>query len=61
MLYVRDLTTNVLVYDNESIGNTTSIVMPSGTLVAGHTYRWDMQASNGAGTSGYSTYLYFQE
>jgi hypothetical protein len=61
MLYVRDLTTNVLVYDNESIGNTTSIVMPSGTLVAGHSYRWDMQASNGAGTSGYSTYLFFQE
>jgi hypothetical protein len=61
MLYVRDLTTNILVYDNESIGNTTSIVVPSGTLIAGHSYRRDMQASNSAGTSGYSNYLYFQE
>jgi hypothetical protein len=61
MLYVRDLTTNVLVYDNESIGNTTSIVIPSGTLVSGHNYRWDMQASNSAGASGFSPYLYFEE
>ena len=60
-LYVRDVNTNVLVYNNDYLGNITSLVMPSGTLVAGHNYVWNMRASNSAGFSGYSTQFYFQE
>jgi photosystem II stability/assembly factor-like uncharacterized protein len=60
-LYIRDLTTNVIVYNNDYLGNVTSIVLPSGYLTEGHSYRWNMRASNSAGFSDYSQRLYFQE
>ena len=39
---------------------TPPLVLPSGYLTAGHSYRWNMRASNSAGFSGYSTLFYFQ-
>lgn len=57
-LFVRDLTSNTLVYSNSSVGNVTSTVVSG--LAAGHQFRWNMQASNSAGTSSLSGYFYFQ-
>jgi len=51
----------VLVYNNDAVGNITSLVLPSGTLVAGESYVWNMRASNSTGFSSYSTQYYFQE
>jgi len=60
-LYVSDQTAGGnLVYNNDYVGNTTSLVLPAGALTAGHIYRWNMRASNSAGFSGYSSHLYFQ-
>jgi surface antigen len=59
-LYVYDITASTLVYDNDSVPNSTSLIMPSGILTAAHSYRWNMRASDSAGFSGYSTLLYFQ-
>jgi hypothetical protein len=60
-LYVEDVASGVLVYDNSAVGNITSLVMSSGKLVAGHSYKWNMQASDSAGFSTYSTLFYFVE
>jgi hypothetical protein len=60
-VYVKDVASGVLVYNNSAVGNITSLAMPSGTLVAGHSYVWNMQASNAAGFSAYSTQFYFKE
>ncbi|MCW5775746.1 MAG: fibronectin type III domain-containing protein [Phycisphaeraceae bacterium] len=49
-----------LIYDNDNVANTTSLVLPSGYLQAGKQYRWNMRAKNGSGWSGFSTHLYFQ-
>lgn len=38
----------------------TSLIVPSGTLVYGEKYRWNMQAHNSAGWSAISNTLYFQ-
>ena len=45
--------------DNDSVGNTTSVAITP-ALTAGHTFRWNMRASNSAGFGGYSGNLYFQ-
>jgi len=65
-LYIRDVTTNVLVYPNSS-GTTstpltgTSFNLPSGYLVDGHAYRWSATSFNGSAESAQSTsILYFQ-
>ena len=60
-VYIYDVTTSTLVYQNDYVGNTLSLALPSGYLTAGHSYRWNMRASNSAGFSGYSGLLYFQE
>jgi hypothetical protein len=57
-LYVYDVTTSMLIYNNDFVGNITSLTLPS--LTAGHSYRWNMRASNSAGFGGYSGLLYFQ-
>jgi hypothetical protein len=49
------------VYNNDAVGNVTSLAMPSGTLVAGHSYVWNMRANNGSLFSAYSTKFYFVE
>jgi hypothetical protein len=59
-LYVRDLVTDTLVYDNDLVPNVTSLPLPPSTLTAGHNYRWNMRASNSAGFGGFSARLYFQ-
>ena len=53
-VYIYDVTTSTLVYNNDYIGNFTSLNLPSGYLVIGHNYRWNMRASDSAGFSGYS-------
>ena len=60
-VYVKDVASGVLVYNNDSVGNITSLVLPSGTLVAGHSYVWNMRASNSAGFSAFSAQYYFKE
>jgi hypothetical protein len=60
-VYVQDVASGVLVYNNDAVGNVTSLAMPSGTLVAGHSYVWNMRASNGSLFSDYSTKFYFVE
>ena len=59
-LYLRDLTLTTspldynkesLVYDNDDVGNVTSLTLPSGKLTAGHSYRWNVRARNGPGFS----------
>ncbi|HZZ44612.1 MAG TPA: glycoside hydrolase domain-containing protein [Tepidisphaeraceae bacterium] len=64
-LYVRDVTANALVYPNSSGITTsplagTSFTIPSGDLVAGHSYRWAMTSFNGSTEGAQSSYLYFQ-
>jgi len=59
-LYIRDLTTGTLIYDNDDVANSTSLTLPSGYMVAGHQYRWNMRAKNASGWSSYSSYRYFQ-
>jgi Putative serine esterase (DUF676) len=57
-LYIRDLTTNALVYDNDSVGNITTLSPVS--LIVGHAYRWNMRARNAAGAmSDYSIPFFF--
>jgi hypothetical protein len=58
---VEDVASGVLVYNNDAVGNISSLAMPSGTLVAGHSYVWNMRASNGSLFSAYSTQFYFKE
>jgi len=64
-LYIRDITTNTLVYPNAA-GTTntpltgTSYQLPSGYLVNGHAYRWAMTSFNSSKESSQSGYLYFQ-
>ncbi len=59
-LYVRDLVTDKLVYDNDFVPNDTSLSLPRGTLMPGHNYRWNMRARNSAGFGGFSALSYFQ-
>ncbi len=59
-LYIFDISSGALVYNNDAVGNVTAMTVPSGILVAGHSYRWNMRASNTAGFSGYSSIYYFQ-
>ena len=60
-LYIYDVTTSTLIYNHDSVGNVTSLVLPSGTLTAGHSYRWNMRSHDSAGFSAtYSALLYFQ-
>jgi hypothetical protein len=49
-----------LVYDNVSVsGSSSSLAIPVGVLQNGVKYRWDIQATNSAGQSAWSTDLYF--
>ena len=59
-LYVFDVASSTPVYVSDSVGNVTSFHLPPGCLLSGHTYRWNMRASNSAGYSDYSSTLYFQ-
>ena len=54
------LSTGVLVYNNDVLGNVTSKVLPTGTLVAGHSYRWDVRSSVNGVFSPYSADYYFR-
>ncbi len=57
-IYVRDLTTNTLVIDCERC--TTGTSKSYSTLVAGHSYRWNMNSWNSAGnSSAYTNPFYF--
>jgi hypothetical protein len=52
--------TGNVIYDNAGIsGLSSSLAIPSGYLQSGVKYRWNMQATNGAGQSAWSSDLYF--
>ncbi|MCL0070782.1 hypothetical protein M1N44_03300 [Dehalococcoidia bacterium] len=56
-LYIRDLTTGRLVFDSQARGITitgTSFTLPSGILIDGRNYRWNMRPWNRAGWGGFS-------
>jgi photosystem II stability/assembly factor-like uncharacterized protein len=55
----RPYGSNSVVYSN-AFAFGTSLTLPSGVLVNGGRYRWEMTAINSAGTSVVSTSLYFQ-
>jgi GH25 family lysozyme M1 (1,4-beta-N-acetylmuramidase)/murein DD-endopeptidase MepM/ murein hydrolase activator NlpD/uncharacterized protein YozE (UPF0346 family) len=61
-LYIRDVTTNTLIYENVGGPKTgTSFTLPSGYLSNnGHAYRWAMTSFNGATEGAQSGYRYFQ-
>jgi O6-methylguanine-DNA--protein-cysteine methyltransferase len=59
-VYILDVTTNVLVFNNDVVGNITGFTLPSGILTSGHSYRWNARASNASGFGGFSTLLYFR-
>ncbi|MCE5228751.1 N-acetylmuramoyl-L-alanine amidase [bacterium] len=59
-LYVEDVATAALVYDNDNLANVTQLTLPGGTLQAGRAYKWNMRAKNSAGWSNFSSRLYFQ-
>src|SRR5947209_8638884 len=54
-LGVRDLSTNLLVVDTNVTGTSYTA-----SLSAGKPYRWNVNACNSAGCSGFTTVLYFQ-
>jgi len=60
-VYVEDMGTLTFPYDNDNVGNVTSLALPAGTLVSGHSYAWNCRANNSAGYT-YATpqALYFQ-
>lgn len=60
-VYVRDITTNILVYNNDNVGNIVGFVLPSGTLVAGHLYKWNARAFNAAGWGPFSFDFFWRE
>jgi hypothetical protein len=53
-LYVEDASTRSLCYDNDFVGNVTSLTLPPGTLQPGKYYIWNMRASNSAGFGPFS-------
>ena len=58
-VYVEDVGTSALVYNVDAVGNVTSVTLPSGTLVAGHNYVWNMRSSDSAGYTYCTTHYYF--
>jgi hypothetical protein len=60
-LYIRDMTTNTVVFSNNGgVKTGTSYVLPSGYLTAGHSYRWAMTSFNGSVEGSQGSYRYFQ-
>ncbi len=56
---IRDLQTLDFVYD-AVLGDVSSVVVPSGRLQAGRSYRWNASATGPGGSSAYAAPLYFQ-
>ena len=62
-LYIRDLTTNTLVFDSRTRGipiTGSSYTIPEGVLQNGKSYRWNMNSHSAGGWGSYSDRLYFQ-
>src|SRR5438067_2432479 len=60
-LYIRDLTTNTLVFNNNGGAKTgNSYVLPSEYLTPGHAFRWAMTTFNSSGEGAQSSYRFFQ-
>lgn len=57
---IRDLNTNVLIYDNTYIAkDSTYFVVPTSVLTRGHKYRWCVSTINSAGTRTCATSQHF--
>lgn len=60
-LYIRDLTTNTLIFNNDGGPKTgTTFSLPSGYLAPGHSYRWAMTTFVNTTESNQSPYRFFQ-
>ena len=59
-VYVQDMNSDTLAYNNDNVGNVTSLILPSGTLETGHSYAWYMRARNASGVGSYTADFYFQ-
>jgi hypothetical protein len=58
--YIYDINAHIYIYYNDALGNLTGFTLPSGVLTSGSSYLWQARASNAAGFSAYSAFLYFQ-
>ena len=58
---VKDLTTAAVVFSAEVEGNESTVQLPSGKLVSGHSYRWSSRARNAEGYGAYAMHLYFRK
>lgn len=57
--YVRDITTDELVYDNDYAAEP-SVIIPAGLLTPGHDFRWNARVRNAAGWSEFCERSYFR-
>lgn len=61
-VYIKDVTSNTLVYTNNCATSTTNFVVPASILINNGQYRWNIIATSSCGsscTSDYATPLYF--
>lgn len=61
-VYIRDVTSNTLVYTNNCATSTTNFAVPASILINNGQYRWNIIATSSCGsscTSDYATPLYF--
>jgi ASPM-SPD-2-Hydin domain-containing protein/thrombospondin type 3 repeat protein len=60
-LYLRDLTTNTLVFNsNGAVTSIPAFNLPAGYLAPNHFFRWEASSINADGESAHSAYRYFQ-
>ena len=57
---LKDLTTASVVFSAEVVGSESTVQVPGGKLVSGHSYRWSSRARNAEGYGAYAAYLYFR-
>ena len=58
-LYIVDAATGTLVHSDETLGKVTKLILPTGVLQAGKSYRWNMRSRGAAGWGIYTTHRYF--
>ena len=59
-IVLKDLTTAAVVFSAEVEGGESTVQVPSGKLVSGHSYRWSSRARNAEGYGAYSPHLFFR-
>ncbi len=59
-LYIRDMSTNQLVVDEDRASTGTAYLVPAGRLLAGRTFKWNMAAYNSANEGRFSPAYFFK-